>query len=189
MEKSTFIFISEFPQTPPVSPSSGKKTYAETDSKANNPCWFRILRHQSKLKTIFQWLQFTGGSTRMSRIKDKCHNITRDGAKMQWFDQISNIVWSSGWHSCRAQTPTRGRKQHHLIFLLNLKLVKNNLHIFKKNYSPPVFYALCLEKVCKHVRLRQDKHFTSENVRINQEVPYIIIYGWIDIYEYIIFQI
>ena len=175
MEKSTFIFISEFPQTPPVSPSSGKKTYAETDSKANNPCWFRILRHQSKLKTIFQ---FTGGSTRMSRIKDKCHNITRDGAKMQWFDQISNIVWSSGWHSCRAQTPTRG----HLIFLLNLKLVKNNLHNLKKNYSPPVFYALCLEKVCKHVRLRQDKHFTSENVRINQEVPYIIIYGWIDIY-------
>ena len=129
MEKSTFIFISEFPQTPPVSPSSGKKTYAETDSKANNPCWFRILRHQSKLKTIFQ---FTGGSTRMSRIKDKCHNITRDGAKMQWFDQISNIVWSSGWHSCRAQTPTRGRKQHHLIFSLNLKLVKNNLHNFKK---------------------------------------------------------
>ena len=114
---------------------------------------------------------------------------TRDGAKMQWFDQISNIVWSSGWHSCRAQTPTRGRKQHHLIFLLNLKLVKNNLHNLKKNYSPPVFYALCLEKVCKHVRLRQDKHFTSENVRINQEVPYIIIYGWIDIYEYIIFQI
>ena len=57
---------------------------------------------------------------------------TRDGAKMQWFDQISNIVWSSGWHSCRAQTPTRGRKQHHLIFLLNLKLVKNNLHNFKK---------------------------------------------------------
>ena len=53
---------------------------------------------------------------------------TRDGAKMQWFDQISNIVWSSGWHSCRAQTPTRERKQHHLIFLLNLKLAKNNLH-------------------------------------------------------------
>ena len=148
MEKSTFIFISEFPQTPPVSPSSGKKTYAETDSKANNPCWFRILRHQSKLKTIFQ---FTGGSTRMSRIKDKCHNITRDGAKMQWFDQISNIVWSSGWHSCRAQTPTRGRKQHHLIFLLNLKLVKNDLHNFEKKTIPHQFSMPFVWKKCANM--------------------------------------